>query len=148
MTTEAIPFTEAEIRLLKAKGYGEEFIKLNPKLRDVLGRDGVAPSKYRNIPANGPGGRTFQSGREAARAGELELAQKAGQICNLAYQVPFDISPPGHSGRPIYYIADFVYIDLETFAGVVEDAKGIRTDVYKLKKKLFESKFKTKIKEV
>ena len=43
------------------------------------------------------------------------------------------------------YIADFVYYINNV--KVVEDVKGIKTEVYKIKKKIFEYKFKTTIKE-
>ena len=48
------------------------------------------------------------------------------------------INAKGKKIRPIYYIADFYYFDLLKDKWVVEDTKGVRTEVYKLKKKLFE----------
>ena len=41
---------------------------------------------------------------------------------------------PGKWPRPVTYIADFVYY--EGKKEIVEDVKGYRTDVYKLKKRL------------
>lgn len=48
--------------------------------------------------------------------------------------------------RPVKYIADFVYEkDGKT---VVEDAKGMKTDVYKIKRKLMLSIYGIRIQEV
>lgn len=52
----------------------------------------------------------------------------------------------GKTIRPSYYIADFVY----TCGGeeVVEDAKGVKTAVYQLKKKLMADRYGILIQEV
>ena len=42
----------------------------------------------------------------------------------------------GTTHRKIEYVADFMYIDKDD-KKIVEDVKGMMTDVYKLKKKLF-----------
>ena len=44
-------------------------------------------------------------------------------------------------------MADFVYTDVETGETVVEDTKGFRTDVYKIKRKLMLKVHGIKIKE-
>ena len=84
-------------------------------------------------------GETFDSKREAARWGELRLMQRAGLIDDLRRQVsiPLDgrdgpiLTPTGQHMR---YVADFVYVDLNTGVRVVEDAKGHPTDVYRMKR--------------
>ena len=47
----------------------------------------------------------------------------------------------GKKHREIHYVADFAYIELDNMGDfttkVIEDVKGFRTDIYKLKKKLF-----------
>lgn len=85
--------------------------------------------------------RTYDSGKEAARAADLQLMEKVGTIFNLGYQVRFPL--PGN----IYYVADFVYLD-EKLKPVIEDVKGIKTPVYRMKKKLFEEKYGVDITEV
>ena len=50
--------------------------------------------------------------------------------------------------RAISYVADFYYYDNKLGCYVVEDTKGFRTDVYKLKKKMFEYKYNAIIKEL
>ena len=53
----------------------------------------------------------------------------------------------GKTIREISYIADFTYTDNTTEELVVEDVKGYKTDIYKLKQKLFTYKYKVEIKE-
>lgn len=43
--------------------------------------------------------------------------------------------------RAVRYIADFVYTDTMTEKVIVEDVKGYKTDVYKLKRKLFKYRY-------
>ena len=94
----------------------------------------------------------FDSKKEANRYCELKLMERAGEITDLRRQVRYEINQPyeiaGKKIRGIYYVADFVYYDNETGEPIVEDVKGMRTDVYKIKKKLFESKYNIEIKEV
>ena len=46
-------------------------------------------------------------------------------------------------------MADFVYYDLKKQKTIIEDTKGFRTEVYKIKKKIFEYKYpELEIKEV
>lgn len=96
----------------------------------------------------------FDSQKEGNRYKELKLMEKSGIISDLRLQVKFELQPGfklnGKTIRAINYIADFVYITKEN-EEVVEDvkpSKNFQTDVYKLKKKLFEYKYKIEIKEV
>ena len=97
-------------------------------------------SKYRNKKAN-VDGIWFDSQREARRYAELKLLQRGGYITDLQLQVPFMLIPSQKNAdgkviaKAVRYIADFVYKDSKGQT-VVEDAKGVLTDVYKLKKKL------------
>ncbi len=78
----------------------------------------------------------FDSRKEYRRWQELLLFEKAGVIKGLRRQVKYELLPrvPGKWPRPVVYIADFVYH--EGKKEVVEDVKGYKTDVYKLKKRL------------
>jgi hypothetical protein len=89
----------------------------------------MARNKFSNVVTNG-----FASKKEARRYGELSLLEKAGIISDLRTQVSFELIPKQDGERPISYIADFVYH--EDGRTVVEDAKGVRTDVYVIKRKL------------
>lgn len=96
------------------------------------------PRKYRNVPTM-VGGKTFASKREANRYSELCLALAAGRIACLECQVSFVLHAPNGDaiGR---YVADFTYrlkapglaTDGQLF---VEDAKGVRTQLYLWKRK-------------
>lgn len=88
----------------------------------------------------------FASKKEARRYAQLKLMEKAGVITDLRLQVPFVLIDKSTYGRAIKYIADFVYI--ENGQEIIEDTKGFRTDVYKLKKRLFAEKYRKEIKEI
>lgn len=96
-------------------------------------------------------GITFDSKREAYRYLELKGMEEEGTIEDLRRQVRYELVPAfdvdGRHYRPVFYVADFVYVDNETGREVVEDVKGMRTDVYRLKSKLFSKKYGTCIKE-
>ena len=87
----------------------------------------------------------YDSKKEAKRAYELDLLRRAGFISNYERQRRFILQDGfkirGKSIRAITYVADFYYYDNNKKTWVVEDTKGFRTDVYKLKKKLFLYKY-------
>lgn len=82
-------------------------------------------------------GAIYDSAKEAKRAAELELLQRAGKIRNLRRQVKFTLQEgflyEGRKIRAIEYIADFVY---EADGLIIEDVKGYRTPEYKIKAKM------------
>lgn len=90
-------------------------------------------------------GISFDSKREGNRYVELKLLERAGKIKDLELQHQYELQPSfkknGKTIRAITYVADFTYFDLERMRIVVEDVKGFKTDVYMLKRKLFEYKF-------
>ena len=95
----------------------------------------------------------FDSQKEANRYLELKLLEKQGLIKYIDRQTRFELQPSykknGKTIRAIYYIADFVYFDKAKKKMIIEDTKGFRTEVYKLKKKIFEYKYPDlEIKEV
>lgn len=98
-------------------------------------------------------GQEYDSKLEYQRYCQLKLLEKANEIKDLRRQVCFEIQPSyrkrNKTIRAINYIADFVYIDIRTGQTVVEDTKGYRNEVYKLKKKIFEYVYKDlEIKEI
>lgn len=108
-------------------------------------------SKYNNSKHDG-----YDSKKEARRATELKLLEKAGVISHLQEQVVYELIPSQYrivSGkkkcieRAMKYIADFQYVD-KSGNTVVEDAKGFRTEVYRIKKKLMLYFHDIQIKEV
>lgn len=99
-------------------------------------------------------GITFDSRKEAERYKELKELQRVGKIDGLELQPRFTLMDgfryEGKAVRKIEYVADFFYLDLSTYELIVEDVKGVKTDVYKLKKKLFLKRYgnEYKFKEV
>ena len=91
----------------------------------------------------------FDSRREADRYIVLKGMEEDGTIEDLRRQVRYELVPAfdvdGKHYRPVYYVADFVYV--RDGKEVVEDVKGMRTDVYKLKSKLFARRYGMSIKE-
>lgn len=85
----------------------------------------------------------FDSIQESKRYKELKLLLRAGEISNLELQPHFLLQDRfkknGKTYRKIEYIADFKYI--ENGKTIVEDVKGIQTEVFKIKHKLFENKY-------
>jgi len=110
----------------------------------------TATRKYgnRRIEVNGE---WFDSVAEAARYRELLLLEAAGQVEDLTLQPEYELQPAfrdarGRKHRAIKYIADFRYIEVidpQSIQGrtVVEDVKGMRTEVFKLKEKLFRFRY-------
>jgi hypothetical protein len=107
-------------------------------------RDAVTriQSKYRNVPVE-VGGDRFDSRAEAKRWQELQLMERAGDISDLKRQVKFEMHVNGQ--HICDYIADFTYVRAEVFT--VEDSKGARTAIYRLKKKLLRALYGLEILE-
>lgn len=96
-------------------------------------------NKYRNKKTVVDGIK-FDSVKEASRYYELKELQQKGDILNLRLQPRYELQesfthPEFGKLRAITYVADFEYCKGGKL--VVEDVKGMKTDVYKIKKKLF-----------
>ena len=110
-------------------------------------------NKYRNKKTEYDGIK-FASAKEATRYCELKQLEKVGVIQSLRLQPRYLLQEKytinGRTERSISYIADFEYWDNEKKKLVVEDVKSpaTKTQVYKIKKKLFEKKFGIEITEV
>lgn len=100
-------------------------------------------SKYKNRKAE-YNGITFDSQKEMRRYVELLGMCEAGLITDLHLQQDFTLQEryldaDGNKVDAIKYRADFTYYD-SVGNWVIEDVKGMKTDVYKLKKKLMAGK--------
>ena len=102
-------------------------------------------SKYRAIKTE-VDGIMFDSKKEAGRYVELKKRLDAGIIQDLKLQPKFDCIINGK--KICTYRADFEYLLVDEIGPqgqisyyVVEDVKGFKTDVYRLKKKLVEALF-------
>lgn len=112
-------------------------------------------------------GITFDSKKEANRFRELQLLERAGKITALQRQVKYVLIPTqrefsneiykkgAHQGhfkpgkvleKECSYIADFAYFQDDKY--VVEDTKGVRTEAYKIKRKLMLERYGIQIREV
>ncbi len=91
----------------------------------------------------------FASKREALRYIELKTMLDNGIITDLRLQVPYILVPAFNLGKKRYrkmeYVADFVY--KQDGIEIVEDCKGYRTEIYKMKKKLMAYIYQIEIKE-
>lgn len=102
-------------------------------------------------------GITFDSKLEAKRYGELKLLQRAKQIKDLKWQVPYQLYALGFSDGFPYgagiaeYVADFVYDEVrgKEWVKVVEDvkSKATKTPLYRLKKKMMLANYGIEIRE-
>lgn len=95
----------------------------------------LVKNKYGARKVTAPDGQKFDSQKEYHRWCELKLLERAGKINRLQRQVRFELIPKQVGETACHYVADFVYYD-DLWNLVVEDAKGYKTDVYKIKKKL------------
>lgn len=87
----------------------------------------------------------FDSKKESERFLELCMLEKAGVIRHLIRQKRFEIVPKTETERAAYYIADFVYLDVESGKLICEDVKSDATrrdKTYILKRKLFKYLYK------
>lgn len=85
----------------------------------------------------------FDSKKEAKRYIALRELEKQGNIGKLILQPRFLLQEGfrknGKAYRKIEYVADFMYEQDGKL--IIEDVKGMKTDVYKLKQKLFEKRY-------
>lgn len=83
---------------------------------------------------------TFDSKKESIRYGDLKSMEKANEITGLQLQVKFKLE--GTS-----YVADFVYYCYSRKDWIVEDVKGMRTSLYRNKKKAMKERYNIEIQE-
>lgn len=100
----------------------------------------VSANKYGNHKTNADG-ITFDSKHEAVCYLRLKCDTN---VKDLRLQVRYELVPKTDAFRAVYYVADFVYQDSEGRTHVC-DAKGIKTDVFRLKEKLFYARYGQKI---
>lgn len=121
------------------------------QMRDAPIEKTARASKYGNEKVQ-DGDLTFDSKAEHRRWIHLTLLQRAGEICDLQRQVPYELipaqdKPSGGRERATLYLADFVYRD-RAGATIVEDVKGYVTPEFRLKRKLMLWRHGIEIKEI
>ncbi len=98
----------------------------------------------------------FDSKKEAERFMELKLLERTGEISDLILQPKFPLMVKDDifvksrtarypNGRKVSYFADFQYLDIKKGAVVVEDAKGMDTDVSRIKRACVEAYYQIMI---
>ena len=90
-------------------------------------------------------GIVFDSKRESEYYMKYREMFVKGEIKNLQRQVKYTLMEAYTNGegkkiRKMEYVADFVYEDLEGKTHII-DTKGVITDKFKLKKKIFDYKY-------
>lgn len=88
-------------------------------------------SKYHSVRSG-----KYHSKREHKRAQELKLLERAGEISDLKEQVEFILLPKQTGERACKYVADFVFRETSSGVTVVEDVKGYRDPIYRIKRKM------------
>ncbi len=83
----------------------------------------------------------FDSKKEAEYYCMLKILKQAGEIKDFELQPRYELQPAfeknGDKYRAITYIADFAIINLDGTTEIV-DVKGVETQVFKIKRKMFE----------
>lgn len=126
--------TEKDLQALNARvGLG-----VQAPLQDQVAK----VSKMRNIKVTLEG-RRFDSTLEARAYVVLKAWEAAGAISGLELQSRYEIHSAyvvaGRKVRKIEYVPDFRFI--KDGVQYVVDAKGCETEVFKIKRKLFEARF-------
>lgn len=109
-------------------------------------------SKYRNKKTE-IDGIVFDSKVEAEYYCYLKLLQKSKHILGferqkrMLLQEGYTRPSTGTKVRPIFYVVDFIVYE-NNGEQIYVDVKGMKTDVFRLKQKMFEYKFKKQLKTV
>jgi|SRR6186997_866181 len=111
----------------------------------------IGTAKYAAVPTVVDGVR-FASKKEARRYAELRLLEQAGQIRELELQ-PVYVLHVSQAAHPFVrasvgkYVADFRYREGPQGLLVVEDVKGCKTPVYRLKKRMVAAEYGVIVRE-
>lgn len=101
------------------------------------------PKKYKNVNCIADGYR-FDSRREADYYGQLKMEKRAGLILDFERQVEFPLFawvPMNFERQEVCrHRVDFL-VTLPDFRKEVREVKGFATDIWNLKRKLFEANY-------
>lgn len=96
--------------------------------------------KFNNIPTNADN-RRFSSKKEAKFYEELKLKKLAGEVAFFLWQVPI------HLISGVRYVVDFLVFYVDGNCRFI-DVKGMKTAMYKVKKRMVEAEYPIIIEEV
>lgn len=124
----------------------------NETYKKLLGNSiNTKQSKYKNKKCIYKGIK-FDSKKEMAYYIKLKMLEEKGKIKKLELQKTYELQPSfkakDKTYRKITYKADFSYITTEDDKLHIVDTKGFRTEVYKLKRKMFAYKYGIEIEEI
>lgn len=124
----------------------------NETYKKLLGNSiDVKQNKYKNKKVIYDGIK-FDSNREMAYYIKLKMLEEKGIIKDLELQKSFELQPSfklnGKTYKKITYKADFSYVSVQDNKLHIVDTKGFRTEVYKLKRKMFAYKYGIEIEEI
>ena len=138
VTENGTLFTDADIRTVE--------VQQTMRAGSLESRDGTLVERAARV---GIHGRWFASLKEGRRYWELRLLERAGTVTELQTQVPYDLTVvslidqrPHSIGT---WIADFEY--RRDGARIVEDAKGVRTPLYRRARRHVEAQYGIRILE-
>lgn len=124
----------------------QEYLKGRNKVQSTEIQAPSKKSKYGNKKTE-VDGITFDSIKEAEYYQQLKLLKQAGEIKDFGLQPRFELQEGfdknGKRYRPITYYADFVVDNLDGTTDII-DIKGVETQVFKIKQKMFEYKYPDK----
>lgn len=100
----------------------------------------IRKNKYGNVKCEADGYK-FDSKKERKRYYELKLLKQVGEVKEFKLQKPYKLY-----GR-FRYVCDF-FVKWSDGTETVEDVKGYKTDVYKLKKAWIKDKYNIDIVEI
>ncbi len=103
-------------------------------------------SKYNAVRSVDADGVHWDSKAERRRWGELRFMVEAGLIIDLERQPRFPISVNGIVVG--VYVGDFQYVRVADDELIVEDVKGVKTAIYKFKKKCIAAEYGITITEI
>lgn len=109
------------------------------KYRELMGLDKPV-SKYK-AKKTVVDGITFDSAKEAKRYKELLILVRDGAVSHFLMQVPFLLE------GGVKYRLDFLVFWVDG-PPTYEDVKGVKTQAYKIKKKMVEARYPIKITEI
>lgn len=146
---EKLNIVENRVKLRPTKAEIKTRLELE-KLQERVKKSSPPPitpikkcSKYGNKKTT-IGGKIFDSKKEALRYVQLKEMENKGEIKDLQLQVKYCFV---YNGVKIAsYVADFAYLKKDG-QSVVEDVKGFKTNIYRLKKKMMRAFFGISIME-
>ncbi len=116
--------------------YSQDVLDLNPEL--AIGRVPASKCHHSRTVLRGL---EFQSGHEAEGCVGLVVLEEHYQIFGLRFQVRFPLA-----GKT-FYLADAVYLDKQLQPHIV-DFKGVRTEGFRIKRRLFKERYDMEIEEL